>query len=231
MTRDEAMKELEACGNEQNRKTYARHGVGEDHFGVSYADLYALQKRIKKDHDLALALWDTGNHDARILATLILDPARMTEGEADAWVRSARNYVEASAVATGFARTPFAAERALVWQRSDEEWVARVGWSLLGQLAADANSGLEDAFFLPHLETIRTGIHDRKNRVREAMNGALIAIGSRSAALEEKALAVAAEVGKVHVDHGDTACKTPDAAAYIKKARPRQQEKAATVTA
>lgn len=76
---------------------------------------------------------------------------------------------------------------------------------------------------MPYLETIERDIHQRANRVREAMNSALIAIGMRSPALEEQALAIAAAIGKVHVDHGDTGCKTPDAAAYIHKARARQK--------
>jgi len=90
MTLDDVMGELERLGTEQNRKTYRRHGVSEPLFGVSYAHLGALQKRIKTDQALAEALWATGNADARTLATMIADPSRFTLAQLDAWLKSAR---------------------------------------------------------------------------------------------------------------------------------------------
>ncbi len=69
------MQELEALGSEQTRKTYARHGIKEPAFGVLYSSLSKIQKRIKTDHELARRLWHTGNHDARILATMISHPS------------------------------------------------------------------------------------------------------------------------------------------------------------
>ena len=78
-----------------------------------------------------------------------------------------------------------------------------------------------------HLATIEGEIHARKNRVRDAMNSALIAIGIRNDALEEQALAAATRIGKVEVDHGETGCKTPDAADYIRRTLDRRRQKAA----
>src|SRR3989304_5283911 len=102
MEMKEALAALEKEGTAQNRKVYARHGVGEDQYGVSYAALKALAKKIKTDHTLALALWGTGNHDARILATMIADPAAATSRELDAWSKDLDNYVLTDAFA-GFA--------------------------------------------------------------------------------------------------------------------------------
>jgi hypothetical protein len=82
---------------------------------------------------------------------------------------------------------------------------------------------LPDAYFGQFLDLIERDIHTRKNRVRGAMNSALIAIGVRNQALQKKALAVAKKIGQVVIDHGDTNCKTPDAAAYILKTTQRQQ--------
>jgi hypothetical protein len=82
-------------------------------------------------------------------------------------------------------------------------------------------AGIPDDEFEPWLETIEAGIHGAKNRVRHAMNSALISIGGRSAALEKKAVAAAKRIGRVEVDHGDTGCKTPDAIPYIQKMRAR----------
>jgi hypothetical protein len=89
---------------------------------------------------------------------------------------------------------------------------------------------LPDAFFEPHLARIERDIHAEKNRVREAMNNALIAIGMRDDALEARALAVAQTIGKVHVDHGETGCKTPDALSYIRKGRDRHRARASQAT-
>jgi hypothetical protein len=88
------------------------------------------------------------------------------------------------------------------------------------------NPSLEEALFERYLETIETDIHQAKNRTRHAMNSALIAIGLRSTGLRNKALAAAARIGKVEVDHGETGCTTPDAAAYIRKGSARPARKA-----
>ena len=74
MNLTETMRALEAAGTAQNRKIYARHGVGGEMFGVSYADLGKLERKIRVDQELAEELWATGNHDARVLATKIADP-------------------------------------------------------------------------------------------------------------------------------------------------------------
>ncbi len=76
MTVDDVLRELEALGSEQTRKTYRRHGVIEPLHGVSYGDLGKLKKRLKVNHPLALELWASGIHEARLLATMIADPAR-----------------------------------------------------------------------------------------------------------------------------------------------------------
>ena len=83
---------------------------------------------------------------------------------------------------------------------------------------------LPDEYFERFLSTIERDIHESQNRVRHEMNSALIAIGIRNPALEEKALAAAARIGKVEVDHGETGCKTPDAAGYIRKTLERKKK-------
>ena len=203
-------------GTAQNRKVYARHGAGEKMFGVSYANLYKLQKKVQIDHDLARQLWASGNHDAQILATLIADPAKMTVRQADAWVREISNYAQVEMLARFLAGTPLVQKLAEKWHKSNGEWVSSTGWALLGQLALNDKS-LPDGYFEPWLDQIEKSIHGRKNRVRHEMNGALIAVGLRNGKLEKRALAVAGKIGKVEVDHGQTSCKTPDVAEYIRK--------------
>lgn len=224
MTEQEVLQELQALGTEQNRKIYRRHGVGDNVYGVSFANLGKLQKRIKKDHVLAQQLWTTGNYEARTLATMIADPGQIDEALLETWVRDLSNYAIADAFAGLAAKTRFIRPCMERWIESDDEWIARAGWHLLAHLAMQDDS-LPDTFFAPYLAQIERTIHTRKNRVREAMNNTLIAIGVRNDALEAQALAVAAVIGKVIVDHGETNCKTPDATAYIHKTRARQRQR------
>lgn len=108
------------------------------------------------------------------------------------------------------------------WTKSADEYVGQAGWNLLAHLAME-DQDLPESYFEKYLGVIAQKIHQSKNRVRHAMNGALIAIGIRNAALEKTALAAAAKIGKVDVDRGETNCKTPDAAAYIHKTRQRKK--------
>jgi 3-methyladenine DNA glycosylase AlkD len=222
MTVQEALAELEAAGTDQNRKIYRRHGVRDPLFGVSHANLRALVKRIKVDQPLAEQLWATGNHDARVLATMIADPRHLTEPLAEQWATTLDNYVLTDALADLIGRSTLTRMFMERWTDSPEEWRGRAGWHLLARLAM-ADPALPDDFFAPYLTTIEREIHGLKNRVRDAMNNALIAIGIRDDALERQAVAVAERIGTVQVDHGQTNCKTPAAAAYIAKVRQRRQ--------
>jgi 3-methyladenine DNA glycosylase AlkD len=225
-TEAQVLDQLRELGKEQTRKTYRRHGVGENLFGVSFADLKALAKQIKCDHELAVSLWSTGNHDARILATMVADPALAAEAHLDEWVRDLDNYVITDAFSGYAANTKPARRKMEEWTRSGEEWIGATGWNLLAHLAL-REASLPDDYFLPYLELIRREIHGAKNRVRYSMNNALISIGLRSDGLREKAITTARQIGKVTVDHGETSCKTPDAITYIAKtvARKNRQEK------
>jgi len=102
----ETLAELQAAGSEQTRKTYTRHGIRGPMFGVSYAVLGKLTKRIKGDHALATQLWASGNHDARILATMVPDPSRFDAKNAAAWAKSIDNYALADDFAALVARSP-----------------------------------------------------------------------------------------------------------------------------
>jgi 3-methyladenine DNA glycosylase AlkD len=223
MTIQQVLNELEAMGTAQNRKVYARHGVGEKMFGISFANLKKLQKKIKMNQELAKQLWATGNHDARVLATLIADPAQITDSLLESWVKELDNYVIADAFSTLVNKTPLAREKMENWTTSNSEWIGQAGWNILSYLAMNADN-LANDYFETYLDTIEREIHHRKNRVRYAMNNALIAIGTRNDKLEKRAIAVARKIGRVEVDHGETNCKTPDAEPYILKARQRKND-------
>jgi 3-methyladenine DNA glycosylase AlkD len=186
-------------------------------FGVSFATLKAMKKKIGVDHDLALALWDTGNFDARNLAVKIVDPARMSSADLDRWARE----VSQSRLCGGYvamlpSETPLGAAKAAEWFASKDARLHGAAWPLLGQLA-QRDESLPDAFYEKRLAEIEKTIHTAPNDERWAMNQAVIAIGLRNPALRKAALAAAKRIGKVDIDHGDTDCKTPDAAEYIQK--------------
>ncbi len=213
----DVMSALAAAGSAQTRKTYLRHGATEPLYGVSFAALKTLVKQLGVDHALALALWDTGNFDARNLAVKVADPARMSADDLDRWAscegaRMCSNYVAWLAAEGGQGLA-----RATAWLAAPDPVARAAGWSLVGALAL-LDEGVPDAWFVQRLGELERTIHEVPDAQRVAMNQALIAIGCRSAALRRSASAAAKRAGKVEVDHGDTACKTPDALASIDKA-------------
>lgn len=226
MTEREVLKELKAMGTAQNRKVYKRHGVATDVFGVSYANLKKLKAKIKIDQDLAQNLWQTGNHDARLLATMIANPKKMNKRLINTWVKDLGCYPLTDAFVATVSRTDSARSHMDAWIRSRDEWMGSAGWSLLSYVAMN-DSKMKDKEFDRYLARIERNIHKSKNRVRYSMNSALIAMGARSGGLEKKALAVAKKIGPVEVDHGETGCKTPDAVSYIPRARERQNARQA----
>jgi 3-methyladenine DNA glycosylase AlkD len=224
MNLQETLDTLKSLGTEQNRKTYRRHGAGEDVYGVSYAHFKDLKKKVKTDHELAVGLWESGNHDARVFAAMIADPQRLDAKTLDAWAAGLRNYVESDGLSDIAARAPRARETMARWMASDREWIAAAGWRVLANLAR-MEDGLPDEDCERFLSEIERDIKGSPNRVRHEMNSAVIAIGAYHPALTQKALAAAARIGNVEVDHGDTGCKTADAASYIKKTLEKKKGK------
>ena len=224
MTLAEAMAALERAGSPQTRKTYARHGAPEPMFGVSFATLKTLMKRIGVDHELGLALWETGNFDARNLAVKVVDPARMSPGELDRWAAAPYAPMCVAYVAHVAAEGPHARAKADQWLAAPSRALRCVAWTLVGAMAM-CDETAPDAWFAERLAEIERSIHAAPNARRAAMNQAVIAIGCRSAALRKAATAAAKRIGKLEVDHGDTACRTPDAAEYIDKAWSRSAQK------
>lgn len=217
MTLKEAMAELKKMGTAQNVKVYRRHGAKGDLFGVSFANLGALKKKIRKDHALALELWKTGNVDARTLACMIADPKELTARTADAWVKQIDYYCVADQFSALVAQSPHAITTMQKWMKSRKEYVRQCGYSVLSSLLAKRED-VPDELCEELLAAIEKEIHASANRARYTMNGALISIGIFKPALRAKAVAAAKRIGHVEVDHGETGCKTPDAVPYIEKA-------------
>lgn len=220
------LRELEREGTAQTRKVYARHGVRGEAFGVSYAALGRIRRKVGVNQEIADALWETGNHDARVLATMVADPAKLTAKKAATWARALDNYLLTDALSSLVARSPSGRRLAERWSAGKAEWTGAAGWNILTTLAMNHGPG-DDDYWGGHLNRIEERIHRSANRVRYSMNNTLIAIGSRNARLRKAALKAAKRIGGVEVDHGETGCRTPDAAAYIRK---MAQRKAARIT-
>src|SRR5688572_14784523 len=200
MSLSDTMRALEKAGSAQARKTYARHGAVEPMFGVSFATLKTLVKRIGVDHELALELWETGNHDARILAYKIADPASIKSADLDRWVKQNTARMCGGYVAMLAAEGPHGPDKARKWLASSNEQLRAAGWILVGQLA-NRDEKASDEWFAKLLVEIEKTIHTVSNAEREAMNTTLISIGGRSAALRKTATAAAKRIGKVEVDY------------------------------
>jgi 3-methyladenine DNA glycosylase AlkD len=219
MTAAEVVAELKKLGSPTYKKILFNHGAKEPFFGVKVEYLKKIQKRVKKDHALALELYDTGIADAQYLAGLISDPPKMTKAQLQKWVKTASwGMVGAYTVPWVASESRFGAELAREWINSPKEEIAESGWCTFSSLVAiKPDDQLDLAELEKLLGRIQKEIHSAPNRVRYTMNGFVIAVGCFVPALAAKAKAVAKAVGKVEVNMGNTACKVPDAVEYIAK--------------
>jgi len=219
VTLDEVMAKLEAMGTEQTKKTFLRHGAQEPLFGVKIGDLKKLIKEVKKDQQLARALFDTGNSDAMYLAGLTVDPSAMTKELLQSWAQKAHWHMIVECTVAGVAaESPYALELAREWMASSEELIATCGWSTyLHYISITPDEKLDNEELRRMLAIVESTVHQERNRVRYAMNQFVIVVGSYVLALHNEAMRVAEAIGKVKVNMGETACKVPEAAAYIRK--------------
>lgn len=184
--------ELASLGSEASRAGMARYGINvEQAFGVSIYELRKLAKRLGTDHGLALALWATGNHEARLLACFVDDPAQVTPEQMEAWARDFDSWDVCDQAATSlFDLTSHAWAKAAEWAGRDEEWVKRAGFALMAGLAVHDMTA-PDRAFVELLPLIEHGAFDPRNFVKKAVNWALRNIGKRNRALNEAAVACA----------------------------------------
>lgn len=213
----EVMATLEEMGTAQNRKTYARHGARDPMYGVSFANLKKLQKKIKMDHRLFEQLWATGNTDARTLALMIVDPSQLTSARADTYLRELDYHLLVGMLASAVSRSKHARAKMKKWTKAKKETTRQCGFDVLSHLLKEDVESIDDDECRGYLEQIEKDIHGSPNRARYAMNAALIAIGSFKPNLFDESIETARRIGTVEVDHGETNCKTPDAESYIRK--------------
>src|SRR5664279_5472490 len=218
MTAKEILAELKTLGSDSYKKVMSNHGVKEPFFGVKISDLQKIQKRIKKDYQLALDLYDTGNYDAMYLAGLIADDARMTKKDLQRWITNATHEpLASSTVPWVVAGNPHGWELALEWIDSKKALTAEAGWATLRSLVSiKDDSELDLAELKRLLERVRKTIHQAPNDVRSQMNSFVIAVGSYVRSLTDAAIETGEKIGPISVDKGNTSCQVPFAPDYIR---------------
>lgn len=192
---EELLAELAGMGSERNRAGMARYGINvANAFGVSIEALRKVAKRVGTDHALALALWETGNHEARLLGVLVDDPAAVTRRQLEAWAKDFDSWDVCDQATTSlFDLTPHAWETATAWAEREEEWVKRGGFALMAGLAVHDREA-SDAAFRRLFPLIERGAFDARNFVRKAVNWALRNVGKRNLALHAAAIASAERI-------------------------------------
>jgi 3-methyladenine DNA glycosylase AlkD len=183
---------LKRRGTQRTIRGMARYGIiAKRAFGVPMGTLLSLKKKLGKDHILSAALWKTGWYEARLLAALIGDPARVTRGQMNAWAAGFENWADCDTACFHlFDRTPFAWQKAREWPKSSREFVKRGGFVLMACLALHDKT-TPDKRFLAFLPLIEKGARDERNFVKKGVNWALRAIGRRNLALNAASLPVA----------------------------------------
>lgn len=183
---------LERRGTARNRRGMARYGIRPGKaFGVSMATMRPLVRRVGRDHRMALALWKTGWHEARILASLVDEPARVTPRQMDSWCRDLDSWAVCDSVCGHlFSRTPYAWRKVRPWARRRHEFTRRAAFALLANLTVHDKRATDDEF-RACLPVIEAAARDDRNFVKKAVNWALRQIGKRSHGLHADAVAVA----------------------------------------
>jgi len=165
--------------------------------GISVTELRGLARELGRNHDLAVSLWESEIHEARILASMVDDPAQVTEAQMEAWVYDLDSWDLCDQVCGNlFDRTRFAFRKAVQWSAREDEFVKRAGFALMAWAAVHRKDAPDEQFetFLP---IIRAEATDDRNYVRKAVSWALRQIGKRSRELNLRAIETARQIQKI----------------------------------
>jgi 3-methyladenine DNA glycosylase AlkD len=185
-------------GDPSRLEGMARYGIRTDNaVGVTVTELRHLARGLRPDHELAAALWASGIHEARILASLVDEPARVSRAQMDAWVADLDSWDVCDGVCGNlFDRTPFALAKAVEWSAREPEFEKRAGFALMA-LAAVHRKDLPDSAFGSMMPVIREGAIDDRNYVMKAVSWALRQIGKRSLGLNTRAIRTAERIERL----------------------------------
>lgn len=198
MTYSEIIRKLRSLRNQRNIDGMARFGIrGKKILGVPKPILQKMARRIGRSHSMAIQLWNSGIHEARILAALIDEPTRVTPTQMERWVRDFDSWDLCDQVCGNlFDRTPYTLLKIFRWSRHKNEFEKRAGFVLMAELCAH-DKRASDKIFLSFLPVIRREAWDERNFVKKAVNWALRQIGKRNGRLNRAAIAEAKRIGKM----------------------------------
>lgn len=218
MTLKETLKQLKTLGDPKVRAQNAKSGswgagAGDNQFGVALSDIRVLAKKIKTNHALALALWDTGNVDAQFLATLLIEPKKLSGKEMDRLVRSI-SFVRVAdwLISYVVAQHPDKETLREGWMADDDRWAARAGWQLTASRVAKSPDGLDLKALLDRIES---EMADAAPEVQWTMNNTLAAIGIHVPKLRKRAIAIGEKIGLYRDWPVSKGCTPPFAPIWI----------------
>jgi len=198
MTYEEIIKDLKSQRNQKNIDGMARFGINpKNTLGISIYVLRDMAKKIGADHNLALKLWESGIHEARILASMVDEIDKVTERQMDEWVEDFNSWDTCDQVTSNlFDKTPYAYKKVVEWAKDEREFVRRAAFALIAALAwQDKNATDKD--FRPFFPIIKKYSTDERNFVKKAVNWALRNIGKKRPGLKKEAIKLAKEIQKM----------------------------------
>jgi 3-methyladenine DNA glycosylase AlkD len=192
---DDVIAQLKSMKNSANVEGMARFGINpENTLGLTIPVLRAMKKAIGKNHDLALQLWDSGIHEARILASMVDDPKQVDEAQMERWVSDFDSWDVCDQVCSNlFQKTAYSNKKAVEWSGRDEAFVKRAGCVLMARIAV-ADKKAADETFIALLPIIQREADDERNYVKKAVNWALRQIGKRNLNLNAAAIQTARDI-------------------------------------
>ena len=214
-TLKETLAQLEALGNEKVRARNSKYGAGDNQFGVLHGDIRKLAAKIKANHALAIALWETGNIDARLLAILLINPKNLSGDEIDRMARSV-GFAHVADWFNSYVVKKFPDKETLRqrWMADDDPWAARAGWSLTSERINKNPEGLD----LPALlDRIESEMGDADPATQWTMNFCLAGIGIHFPKYRKRALAIGETLGIYRDYPVSKGCTSPFAPIWIKE--------------
>jgi 3-methyladenine DNA glycosylase AlkD len=193
----EILERLKSLANPDNVAGMARFGINtQNTYGISIYVLRDIAREIGRDHALADELWESGIHEARILASYIADPMQMSEAQMERWAAEFDSWDVCDQVCGLFELTPYAYQKAVEWSDREEEFVKRAAFALMAGLVVHDKKAKDERFegFLPII-IARAG--DNRNYVKKAVNWALRNIGKRNTHLNRLAIEAAQKIQQI----------------------------------
>lgn len=220
MTLEEALARLEALGSERMRLQNKKRGAGDNQFGIRLGEIRTLAKEIKPSHELAIALWETENIDARLLSILLLKPKNLSADELDQMVRRVDFTQVADWLSSYVVRNhPDKETLRRKWMTDENPWAARAGWSLTAERIAKSPEGLDLSAILDRIEA---EMADAAPEAQWTMNTSLAEIGIHFPALRQRATAIGEKLGLYRDYPVPKGCTSPFAPIWINEMVRRQ---------